>query len=167
MKQALKAIGRRHQHGAIAVEMALVLPVLLLFLGFPSLFLALYFRQYSAAQKAVHDAALYLATAPRVEVTTSGSDGNFAAMTLAKKILEKEMAGIVPDRVSVDPVISCIYQVAASQMSKACTAALVKDVNHTLVQFEVSISFPYINPLTNTDTGMLISPYASVRYVGN
>jgi hypothetical protein len=168
MRQLFKAAGRRqYERGAVAVEAALVLPILLLFLGLPSVFLAFYYRQYTAAQKAVHDAALYLSTAPRVEVTTAGPDGNIAALTVATKIVEREMAGIVPSGVLVDPAIFCIYQVGGSPMTKPCTVPLAKDPNHTLFQFDVSINFTYINPLTGSDTGILISPYAPVRYVAN
>jgi hypothetical protein len=31
----------------------------------------------------------------------------------------------------------------------------------------VSINFTYIDPLTGSDTGVLISPYAPARYVAN
>lgn len=167
MRRQFKTTRRQYEHGVVAVEMALVFPILLLFLAFPSLYLAFYYRQYSAAQKAVHDAALYLATAPRVEITTSGPDGNFAALTLARKIVEKEMAGIVSDGVPVDPAIFCIYQVGGNPMTKPCTVTYTRDVNHTLFQLDVSIGFTYINPVTGSDTGMLISPYAPVRYLGN
>jgi Flp pilus assembly protein TadG len=167
MRRTRESTGRQYEHGSVAIEMAIVLPLLVLFLTFPSVVLAFYFRQYSAAQKAVHDAALYLSTAPRVEVITSGPDGNFAALTLARKIVEKEVAGIVPDGVPVDPAIFCIYLVGGSPMTKPCTVTYTKDVNHTLYQFDVSIGFTYINPLTGSDTGLLISPYAPARYVGN
>ena len=115
MRRLRKAPGRRYEHGVVAIEMAAVLPLLVLFITFPSVALAFYYRQYSAAQKAVHDAALYLATAPRVEVITTGPDGNFAALTVARKIVEMEMAGLVPASVPVDPAIFCIYQVSGSQ----------------------------------------------------
>jgi Flp pilus assembly protein TadG len=167
MKRTLEAIGRRHQRGAIAVEAAIVLPILLLILGLPSIYLAFYFRQYSAAQKAVHDASLYLSTAPRVEVTTSGPDGNIAALTLATKIVEREMAGIVPSGVPVAPSVFCIYQVSGNVKSKPCTITYTKDINHTLIQFNVTNGFTYVDPLTGSDTGKLISPYVPVRYVAN
>lgn len=167
MNTRRKSTGRRNEHGAVAIEMAFVLPILTLFLTFPSIVLAFYCRQYSAAQKAVHDATLYLSTAPRVEVVTSGPDGNFAALTLARKIVEREMAGIVPAGATVDPAIFCIYQVGGSPMTKPCTITYTKDVNHTLYQFDVSLGFSYTNPLTGGDTGLLISPYAPARYVGN
>lgn len=158
---------RRHEHGAVAVEAAIVLPVLLLFLGLPSVFLAFYFLQYSAAEKAVHDAALYLATAPRIELTTSGGDGNAVAVGLARKIVEKELTGMIPVTVDATPAVFCIYLLGGTPTTKPCTAALVKDVNHTLTQFDVSINYAYVNPLTGKETALLVSTYASTRYVGN
>lgn len=167
MKRNLKPAWQRHERGGVAIEAAIMLPLLLIFIGLPSIFLAFYFRQYSAAQKAVHDIALYLSTAPRVEFTTTGPDGNFAALTLAKRIVEREMAGLVPDDVPVDPAIYCTYRVGAGTQTKPCTTTLFKDNNHTLTRFDVSINFTYINPITGSESVLLISPYASVRYLGN
>lgn len=167
MKRTRTAPWRRYECGAVTIEAAFLLPVLLVFLGLPSLILAFYFLQYSAAQKAVHDVALYLSTAPRVEMTTAGSDGSVAAVGVAKKIVEREMAGVIPAGVPVSTDIFCIYQVAGTPVTKACTVTYSKDINHTLYQFDVSIGFNYVNPITNSDTGVLIAPYASVRYVGN
>jgi Flp pilus assembly protein TadG len=167
MKRILKGCGRQYMHGAIAVEAAIVLPILLIFFSLPSIYLAFYFRQYSAAQKAVHDAALYLSTASRVEITTSGPDGTLAALTVARKIVAQEMAGIVRAGVPVEPAIFCIYRVAASTPTKPCAITYTKDINHTLIRFDVSMGFNYVNPLTNSETTLLISPYASVRYLGN
>ena len=166
MKRALKASGRRYQRGSIAVEAAIVLLILIIVIV-PLVKVALYFRQYSAAQKAIHDAAIYLSTAPRVELTTSGPDGNIAAVTLATKIVEREMAGIVPSGFPVDPAIYCIYQVQGNAMSKPCTTTFTKATNYTLIQFRVTAAFPYINPLTGSDTGTFMSPYVPVRYVAN
>jgi len=167
MRPIFKATGQRNERGVVAIEAALVIPILLLFIGLPSIFLAFYYRQYSAAQKAVHDAALYLAIAPKVEVTTSGPDGNFAALTIARKIVEKEMAGVVPDGVPVDPTIICTYMVSGTLMNKACTITYTKNVNHTLYQLDVSMGFNFINPVTGSETDLLISPYAPVFYVGD
>lgn len=167
MKRIFKTTGRRYERGAVAVEAAIVLPILLVFMGLPSILAAFYFRQYSAAQKAIHDAALYLATAPTVEVTTSGPDGNIAALTVARKIVERELAGIVPSSVPVAPTIYCIYQVGGSPMTKPCTVTFTKDVNHTLFRFDVTTGITYINPLTGNGTGSLTSPYVPVRYVEN
>jgi Flp pilus assembly protein TadG len=167
MRRTLNATGRRYERGAIAIEAALVLPILLLFLGFPSIYLAFYYRQYSAAQKAVHDAALYLSTAPRIEMTTAGSDGDPAALSLAKTIIAKEMAGLVTDGTSMDPGFICLYRVAGNPAMKPCTVTYNRDPSHTLIQLGVSVSLTYIDPLTGSDTGLLITPYAPVPYVGN
>ena len=166
MRQTFKVPGRQYERGVIAVEAAIVLPILLIFLGLPSIILATYCRQYTAAQKAVHDAALYLATAPNVELTTAGPDG-FAAITAAREIIKMEMAGIVPDSVPVAPTVTCTYMVSGAPMNKACTTTLTKNPSHRLYRLDVSMSFNFINPITGTETESLISPYASVLQVGN
>jgi Flp pilus assembly protein TadG len=169
MKRTLKTIGRRYESGAIAIEAAFAIPLLLVFLGLPSIFLAFYFRQYTAAQKAVQDAAIYLSTAPKLEMTTAGPDNSFAALTLARKIIAREMAGVVPDGVVTDPTISCTYQIGTgtATQTRACTPAVFKSENQTLFRFDVSISFTFVNPLTGRDSDLLISPGVPVRYLGN
>ena len=166
MRRTLKATGRWYERGAIAVEAAIVLPILVLFIGLPSIKLAFYYRQYSAAQKALHDAVLYLSTAPRVEMITAGPDGNPAALTVANTIMAKELAGLVPSGTSLDPNYICVYQVGGNPAMKLCTVAHNQDPTHTLTQLGVSISVPYVNPLTG-DTDATFAPYAPVAYVGN
>jgi hypothetical protein len=124
----------------------------------------MYFYQYSVAQKAVHDAGLYLSTAPKVEMTTTGPDGNPAAVTLAKKIIAREMAGTsVPD-----PSIVCSYrQLSGFQEPKICTTTNNQDYKQPLVQLYVSIDMNYIDPLTGSTSDMRISPYANVPYTGD
>lgn len=157
--------GRGRGRGSIAVEAALALPVLLAFLALPSVAAAYYYRQYSAAEKAAHDAALYLSTAPRSEMTTAGPDGSPAALTVARTILASEMAELVPSGASLDPGISCVYRVASSPNMKPCTLPNNGDPTHTLIQLGVSIRVPYIDPLTG-DTKTVAS-YVLVPYVGN
>ncbi|MGZ5199307.1 MAG: TadE/TadG family type IV pilus assembly protein [Telluria sp.] len=150
--------------GAVAVEAAIVFAFLSSFLALPSVFLAFYFYKYSAAQKAVHDAALYLSTAPRMEMMTVGPEGQPAAVTLAKTIIAREMAGLAPDGNPIDPNILCGYkQGSGAVVPKPCTTTN----NQTLAQVIVSIDMSYINPLTGSDSGWWISPYATVGYVGN
>jgi Flp pilus assembly protein TadG len=88
---------RRHsERGGVAVEAAILLPILILFLAVP-LFFARVFWYYSVAQKAAHDAARFLATASQVEMMTLGAnDGDAAVAVLAKAIVLAETEEIRP-----------------------------------------------------------------------
>jgi Flp pilus assembly protein TadG len=167
MRRTLKEIGRRYERGAIAIEAAIVLPILLLIVLFPSVKLAFFFRQYSAEQKAVHDAALYLSTAPRTEMITAGADGNPAALTLAQTIMTKEMTGLVPSGTSLNPSFVCLYRVAANPLMTLCTVANNQDPTYTLLQIGVSMRVTFVDPLTGIDNGQSITSYAPVSYLGN
>jgi len=167
MRPAHNITGRQCERGSVAVETAIVLPILLFVLGFPSILLAFYFRQYTAVQKASHDAAIYLSTAPRLEMTATGPDGNFAALTVAKKIIEKELAGVVPDGVSVAPYVSCMYRVGNTTKINACTSQIFRLETNTLFRLDVAINVPYINPLTGREVDALyMSSVATARYLG-
>jgi Flp pilus assembly protein TadG len=168
MRRTFKATGRQHERGSIAIETAIVLPILVLFLGLPSVLYAFYFRQYTAVQKAAHDAAIYLSTAPRLDMTTAGGDGYFAAVTLAKRIVAKELAGIVPDGTPVDPTISCTYQVASTTKVNDCKPPIFKlDVNK-LFRFDVAVNVPFVNPVTGREVdSMYMQTVVTVRYLGN
>jgi Flp pilus assembly protein TadG len=167
MKPILKGIGRRYERGSIVVEAAIVLPILLLIVLFPSVNLAFFFRQYSAEQKAVHDAALYLSTAPRTEMITASADGNPAALTLAKTIMTKEMTGLVPSGTSLNPDFICLYRVAANPLMESCTVVNNQDPTRTLLQIGVTLRVSFVDPLTGIDNGQSITVYAPVSYVGN
>jgi hypothetical protein len=168
MKRTFKPVTRASERGAVAVEAAFVLGILATFLALPSIFLAIYFYTYTAAQKAIHDAALYLSTAPKMEMTTAGPDGDPAAMTVARKLIAKEMAGVLPDGVSLEPSIVCGYrQPPGNVVPKLCTLANNQAGSQTLFQLTVSMELSFVDPLTGSDSGLWILPYAPVRYVGN
>jgi Flp pilus assembly protein TadG len=163
MKPTLRVVNPSRQAGAVAVEAALVISFLLIFVSAPSIYFAFYFYQYSAAQKAAHDAALYLSTAPRAEMTTAGPSGGPAAMTLAQAIIIKELAGST-NEAPPDPSIVCGYQQGPTSIGwKSCTTTN----NQPLVFVAVSIDMPFMDPLTGYDSGLMISAYNPMRYVGN
>lgn len=163
MKPLSFAARRRAERGSVAVETAAVVVFLALFITLPSIYWAFYFYTYSVAQKAVHDVSLYLSTAPRLEMTAAGPDGTPVALTLARKIVDTEMAGMAGPELG----IVCNYQQASGLVaSKPCTTTNNLDYRQILVQITVSIDMSYIDPLTGSDTGMRISPYAYVPYLG-
>jgi len=167
MRRARNLIRRQYEVGAIAVETAIVLPILLLFLALPSIVLAFYYRQYTAAQKAVHDAAIYLSTAPRLDFATLGPDTYSAAITVANKIVKNELAGIVPAGTDTELTITCYYLVSGKQKANGCKPA-VFNLDNPLVGFDVAINLPFINPLTGTEIpSAYMSVIPSVPYMGN
>ena len=84
MRCKLRPLRCRRERGAVAVEAAIVLPVLVLIIAAPTIALAHFCLQWDATYKAVQDAALAVATAPRIELTTAGPDGSFAAISIAQ-----------------------------------------------------------------------------------
>jgi hypothetical protein len=96
MKTSSIGLRRHAERGSVAIEAALVLPFLLLFLAVP-LFFARVFWYYSVAQKAAHDAARFLASASQVEMQTLGPDDADAPVaTLARAIALAESDEIRP-----------------------------------------------------------------------
>jgi len=168
MKPARNPAARPRERGAVAIETAFMILLLTTFLGLSSVTLAIYFYQYSAAQKAAHDAALYLSTAPRMEMTTAGPDGSPAALGLARKIIVAEMTGRIPFRATLEPGFSCGYrQTSGSISQKPCTTTNNQIATQVLTQIYVSLDLPFVNPFTGRDLGWMITSYIPVRYLGN
>jgi hypothetical protein len=95
---------RAHQRGAAAIELALVLPILLIFLTFP-IFYASVFWHYTVAQKAAKDAARYLSTISAQEMRSKKLAP--AAAAIALEIAKTEIAELAPGSAIDDPVIEC------------------------------------------------------------
>lgn len=86
---------RRSTKGSVAIEMALILPILLVLLT-SMLFFARIFWFYSAGQKAAHDAARFLATATQAEMRTPGGGFSEARVAgVARWIAQQELQDIV------------------------------------------------------------------------
>ena len=97
------ALGRKR--GSVAVEMAALLPVLIVLLAFP-LLLGRIFWHYSTVQSAAHDAARYLSTVPIAEMNNP-TRAMFAA-ALARDIAAAEVIELSGgDGFPVSITISC------------------------------------------------------------
>jgi hypothetical protein len=94
----------RRQRGVAAVEAAIVLPILILFLTFPIFFARCYWH-YTAAQKAAQDAARYLSTVPAQEMRSKKLAK--AAAAIALEIAQKEIAELAPGTTIDDPQVYC------------------------------------------------------------
>lgn len=79
----------RRQGGASAVELALILPLLIILLGAP-LTLAIYYWHYTVVQKAAYDGARYLSTISEMEMRQPALAA--AARAVATEIVQAELA---------------------------------------------------------------------------
>jgi cbb3-type cytochrome oxidase subunit 3 len=93
MNRPIPGLARRWQRGIATIELAVILPVLLAFLGF-SFFYGRVFWHYTAAHKAAHDAARYFATVPQTEFKSSTRTG--FAVAVAQSIALQETADLNP-----------------------------------------------------------------------
>ena len=83
------------RRGSVAVECAIVLPVLLLLIS-SLLFFARVFWCYTVAQKAAHDGARFLATTTLREITPSSTGNDVPVALVAEKIARDEVAELNP-----------------------------------------------------------------------
>lgn len=93
MKHKRDARGTQRQRGTAAVEFAGIALLFVVFLTVP-LFLARCFWHYTVIQKAVHDAALYLATIPTNDMKNQARA--LDAVKTANYIITSEIADLYP-----------------------------------------------------------------------
>lgn len=84
---------RRRQRGIAAVELALIMPVILILLTVP-LFFGRVFWHYTVAQKAAHDATRYLSGVALSQMTAPLQIGHEVAV--AEAIAAEEMSDLKP-----------------------------------------------------------------------
>jgi Flp pilus assembly protein TadG len=165
MRYLSRSVALHRQKGAVAVEAALVTTFILLPLVAFILFFGRYFWYYTAAQKAVHDATLYLASAPLVDLRSNN------AGTLSEGIIVSELADIDQTALSTKTVvIVCFYRIPASA---TFLSVFPCGINATPVSVRASLSItvsdpflaPFTGPIVGAD-GLIILAGATMRYVG-
>ena len=116
MKPALAFASRQSQQGAVAVEAAICMVFILVPLLLFMIVFGKFFWYYTAAQKAIHDATLYMATAPLAEVRARSAE------VLAMHIVTQETADF--DRATTtEPSIECGYRVGSSIRFRDCLSS--------------------------------------------
>jgi Flp pilus assembly protein TadG len=94
----------RRQRGVAAVELALILPIVVVLLSVPLFFGRLYWH-YSAAQSAAYDAARYLSTVSLEEMRDPNKVG--AVVTQAYDIVAEEVGELNPGLYAPDVAVRC------------------------------------------------------------
>ena len=98
------SICRRTQRGVAAVELALILPIVVVVLTVP-LFFGTLFWHYSAAQSAAYDAARYLSSASLEEIRDPNKVG--AVVSQVRDIVAEEVAELTPGLYAPDVAVLC------------------------------------------------------------
>lgn len=152
-------VNRKHrqQQGMAAVELAIVLPLLLALLSAP-LFLAYIFWHYSVAQKAAHDAARYLSSAPKAEMLApTGSE--IEAAKFAKAIALLETAELRPGPFPI--------YVEAQCNGLTCLGYTAPTTVRVAVRMQMFDQFfPALTGFLGTGDGILLTADVSMPYAG-
>lgn len=159
MKTSNAPLLRRNENGGMAIEAAIVLPVLLLFLAVP-LFLGRVFWYYDVAQKAAQDGARFLSSVSRTEIQASTGGAQPGVAALAKSIAEEEIKGIRPGLVGASVTPQCDYA--------ECNGLSVPQTVRVSVQIRVRDDI--LGPITNQffgEDGFLLTAAVTMRYAGN
>lgn len=150
---------RRTEQGSVAIEAAIILPVLILFLAVP-LFLARIFWYYSVAEKAAHDGARFLSQATRLEIQASNGGAEPAVAALAKAIVNAELDEIRPGLVGAAPSVLCD--------GLLCDGLSIPSTVRVAVRIRIRDDiFGFITDPLFGDEGLLLVADVTVRYAGN
>jgi Flp pilus assembly protein TadG len=149
---------REQAGGSAAVEMAILLPFLVLLLA-SALFFARIFMFYSIGQKAAHDAARFLSTVSQAEMRTPGSGFNEARVAaLARWIAQEELLEIVDLTDGVLITILCDDMTCGIGVPNAVRVSVQMALHDNLLG---SLTSTYLG---NTDIVMVGN--VTLRYVG-
>jgi len=149
--KALLAHATQRQRGIAAVELALVLPILLLLLAFP-LYLGRVLWHYTVIERAAQDAARYLSTIPASEIKNTALAPAVAAV--ASNIAAAEIAELAPG--SVLPVVNINCDSA--------TCAGITTPSTVRVSIQVQVDDIFYSGVTGLSVPL--TAYVSYPYLG-
>lgn len=144
--------GCRRQRGVAAVEMAIIMPVLIVMLIAP-FFLAIYFWHYSAIYKTAYSGARFLSTVSAHELTSPE----------LSEVMEDQVRKIISDGLSdLHPAARPLVEVQCDGMT--CGDGPPQEV---LVRVRLRLLDEYFGSFYTGDRGLLIQATVRMRYVGN
>lgn len=159
MKRLTTRIFRRKERGSVAVETAIVLPLLILFLAAPLLF-ARIFWYYSVAQKAAHDGARFLSQATKMEIQASAAGAEPGVAALARSIANTE----------VDEIRSHLIGAAAAAQCDGVPCDGLSIPSTVRVVVRIRVRDDILGLMTDQfygEDGLLLTADVTMRYAGN
>jgi hypothetical protein len=147
---------KTRQRGVAAVEAALIVPILVVFLTVP-IYYARCFWHYTVAQKAAQDAARYLSQVSAAEMKAPALAQ--AAGNIALEIAQREMAELSPGSEMGLPVVQCDYLPCGTVIGSA--PATVR------VYITFSMYDNIFGVIDQGRFGLIVTADISMRYVGN
>jgi hypothetical protein len=172
MITSLKKLPGRLERGSIAIEMAIILPILLLVLTMP-LFYARVFWYYSVAAKAAHDAARFLSTATQAEMRTLGDSGVEARVaTIAAWIADTETEVLKPVMERRAFEAQCGYPTGTGTppniMYQRCNQNILPSTIKVYVGWTLYDDlFGEFTSALYPEEGLHMQPDVTMRYAGN
>ncbi|WP_306392511.1 TadE/TadG family type IV pilus assembly protein [Telluria beijingensis] len=152
MTRQLPAWARARQCGVAAIEMAIMLPMLVIMTIAP-FFIAFYYWHYSAIHKSAYGAARYLSTVPVREMNSP--DLAARAEGVARAIVAE---GLLDLRPASTPLVSVQCD------GLACGDGPPQGV---LVDVRVRLADTFFYDVYTGDRGLLIQATVRMRYAGN
>jgi Flp pilus assembly protein TadG len=152
-RRFLKRPGTR-ERGSAAIELALLMPILLVTLA-PLILYARYMWHYTVAQKAAQDAALYMSTVSAAEMKSRALAGY--AKGIAIEIARREVAELSPGEAIVDADVICDTNTCGFK-----SGTVPKTVT-------VSVAFNLLDTFFNTylgPYGLPVEASITMRYAG-
>jgi Flp pilus assembly protein TadG len=157
MKTSLTRVVRRTERGSVAVEAAIILPILILFIAVP-LFIARVFWYYSVAEKAAHDAARFVASATQQEMLDTSSMITPVSL-LAIGIANAELEEIRPLLSKKGVSVTCDGAICTGQATQWVRGYV-----------QIGIRDDFLGNFTNVifgDDGLILTADVTMRYAGN
>lgn len=152
---SLRSPSTGKQHGAAAVELALILPIFVVLMT-SVLFLGRYFWHYTAAQKAAQDGSRYLATISAQEMRDPAL-APFAA-AVARDIAQMELAELNTGGLRPRVEVQCGGEVCEGVRSNPLPETVT-----VIIRMEM---FDHIFGLDVGRYGLPLNVRSEVRYVG-